>query len=91
MHGAITSISYGIPHMALTNKISKLIDFLETWKTTPIIYTSMDDISNNVEKLLNMQNDIETNTKIREKLFEQSDNNFNEIVNLIKEQIVIKK
>lgn len=36
LHGAITSISYCIPHVALTNKIPKLNDFLSTWDTTPI-------------------------------------------------------
>lgn len=48
LHGLITSISYGIPHMAFTNEIKKQIDFLDTWKTTSIVYT---DASNMLENL----------------------------------------
>lgn len=84
LHGAITSISYGIPHMALTNKITKLIDFLETWNTTPIVYTSITDLSNNTKKIMNDSNAFNMVNDSRKKLFKQADNNFDEIVDLIK-------
>lgn len=53
LHGIITSISYGIPHMALTNKIGKLIRFINTWNTTPVVYTESNDILNKYYELSN--------------------------------------
>ncbi len=53
LHGAITAISYNIPHMALTTNIKKLMDFLSTWKTTPIICTEICDLSENAVSIIN--------------------------------------
>lgn len=38
LHGAITAISYGIPHSALSVYSKKLIRYLRTWKTTKRYY-----------------------------------------------------
>ena len=64
LHGLITSISYGVPHIAFTSEISKQIDFLNTWKTTPIIYTDADNMFDNINIMLN---DYEKNVNIVKK------------------------
>ena len=84
LHGAITSISYGVPHMALTNNITKLVDFLNTWKSTPITYTSINNLSISIQSLLNNSNTWKLLDNAKSKLFKQADENFDEIVKLLK-------
>ncbi len=79
LHGAIISASYGIPHMALTNKIPKLIDYLETWKTTPIIYTDENHICTNLNRLIKSNQ-----TDYMKKIIKQSDENITNIIEIIK-------
>lgn len=52
LHGLITSIVYKIPHFAFTNEIKKQINFLETWNTTPVIYTDADKMLENASKIM---------------------------------------
>ena len=35
LHGAITALSYGVPHFGLNSSIVKLNDFLSTWSVSP--------------------------------------------------------
>lgn len=87
LHGAITAISYGIPHFALTNKIKKLVDFLETWGTTDIIYSDVDKISDNYEEIA--QNYIDFKRKVeteRKKMIKLVDENFKKINQIILEE-----
>ena len=87
LHGAITAISYGIPHFALTNKIKKLVDFLETWGTTDIIYSDVDKISDNYEEIA--QNYIDFKRKLeteRKKMIKLVDENFKKINQIILEE-----
>ncbi len=52
LHGAITAISYDIPHVALTSEAVKLINFLETWNTTKKTYfKDFDDMYNYIVNL----------------------------------------
>ena len=37
LHGAITAISFGVPHTALTQKSEKLINYINSWQTTPVV------------------------------------------------------
>ena len=87
LHGAITAISYGIPHFALTNKIKKLVDFLETWGTTDIIYSNVDKISDNYEEIaqnyINFKRKVETE---RKKMIKLVDENFKKINQIILEE-----
>lgn len=79
LHGAITAISYNIPHIALTSNIKKLLDFLSTWKTTPIIKTEINDMPKNVKEILNNYGEAknivrEQNLKMIELVNENFDN-----------------
>lgn len=35
LHGAITAMSYGVPHYCINRKVKKLVSFLETWSVAP--------------------------------------------------------
>lgn len=83
LHGAITSMSYAIPHMALTNSITKLTDYIKTWKSSPIIYTSMGDLNENIKKLffdMDYRNDIK---EISSRVVKLSEENFSKISEVI--------
>jgi hypothetical protein len=83
LHGAITSMSYAIPHMALTNSITKLTDYIKTWKSSPIIYTSIGDLNENVKKLffdMDYRNDIK---EISSRVVKLSEENFSKISEVI--------
>lgn len=87
LHGAITAISYGIPHFALTNKIKKLVDFLETWGTTDIIYSDVDKISDNYEKINKNYSDFKRKVETkRKKMIKLVDENFQKINQIILEE-----
>lgn len=87
LHGAITAISYGIPHFALTNKIKKLVDFLETWGTTDIIYSDVDKISDNYEEIAQNYIDFKRKVEIeRKKMIKLVDENFKKINQIILEE-----
>lgn len=86
LHGAITAISYGIPHFALTNKIKKLDDFLETWDTTDIIYSDIDKLSENYEKVSQNYNKFKKKVELqKEKMIKLVDENFQNINKIILE------
>lgn len=84
LHGVITSISYGIPHMALTNKIGKLIRFMETWNTSPITFTSSKEIEKNYELLNSKKNLVEFTENKRKELIALAEKNFENIYESIK-------
>ncbi|RST74171.1 polysaccharide pyruvyl transferase family protein [Siminovitchia acidinfaciens] len=49
LHGAITALSYNVPHLAFTDTITKLIEFIKTWEPEEgLIYTNVNDMSNNI-------------------------------------------
>lgn len=75
LHGAITAIAYDIPHMAYTDKIIKLNEFLISWKTTEIISTNLDKLNVNAKQLINNHHTIAS----REKMFKEVEDNFNNI------------
>ena len=83
LHGIITSISYSTPHMALTDTIVKQIDFLNTWKTTPIISTNVENLCFNLCKLLNENKTYKVLENSRAEILKEAKNNFDNIYNLI--------
>lgn len=54
LHGAITAISYEKKHIAIAPNCTKLINYQESWNTTPLLFTEIDKISENIIKLLNI-------------------------------------
>ena len=83
LHGIIISTSYCVPHMILTDRINKLIDYMKTWKTSPILYSDADQIFNNFCKLYNNV-DYKRKLKIKSKeLIQLVDNNFDRINDMI--------
>lgn len=87
LHGAITAISYNVPHIALTNKIQKLNEFLKTWNTTPIIYTDFKNISHSVNKILTNDDAINMLQKARKKMIKESNDNYFNILKILKGDI----
>lgn len=87
LHGIIVSTSYGIPHMVLTNKLSKLLNYVDTWETTSIKYTSIDNMSKNFEHLYNDDNEILNLNKYKKVLIDLAFENFNNINNIINEEL----
>lgn len=84
LHGIITSISYCVPHMALTNKIGKLIRFINTWDTTPVVYTKSNEILKKYQSLMNIKN-LKTRQKKKQKeLIKLVKENFDNIYQIIK-------
>ena len=85
LHGLITSISYGIPHMAYTNKIKKQINFLNTWKTTSVTYTDSINMCKNVDFIIKNY-EKEKNKVENQKIILQNevDKNFRKINDLLK-------
>ncbi|MGY0205389.1 polysaccharide pyruvyl transferase family protein, partial [Acinetobacter soli] len=53
LHGAITAIAYEVPHAAFSDEILKLVSFLNTWKTTPIVNIEITNIEKGISNLLN--------------------------------------
>lgn len=85
LHGAITAISYNVPHIALTSNIKKLLYFLKTWKTTPIINTEIEEMSKNVQKIIkDYRNAKVMVTKSSSKMVNLVKENFNNINLLLK-------
>lgn len=88
LHGLITSISYGIPHMAYTNKIEKQIKFLNTWKTTSIIYTDSDNMCQDINFIMkNYENEKKKVEQQNKKMQSEVDKNFKEIINILSKGI----
>lgn len=85
LHGLITSIAYGVPHIAYTNEIVKQIKFLNTWRTTPIIYTDPEEMYENVKIILNNYENNKKNLEEKKCLLESLvEENFENINNIIK-------
>lgn len=70
LHGIITSASYLVPHMALTDNVEKAINFIKTWKTSSIIYTNEDNFCDNAIKLLNEKIDKKDIEKLQTKIIQ---------------------
>lgn len=88
LHGLITSISYGIPHMAYTNKIEKQIKFLNTWKTTSIIYTDSDNMCQDINFIMkNYENEKKKVEQQNKKMQSEVDKNFKGIINILSKGI----
>lgn len=88
LHGLITSISYGIPHIAYTKEIVKQIKFLNTWKTTPMIYTNPKKMYENTKNILNNYEENISKLQERKSLLENlAEENFENINNIIKMEI----
>lgn len=84
LHGAITSISYCVPHTALTDKIPKLNAFLNTWDTTPVKNTEPKQLIRTYEKLLMVKDLKETMIAKRDELQKLVIENFENINEIIK-------
>lgn len=80
LHGAITAISYNIPHVAFTDKITKLNEFLITWGTTTINNTDIDSLINDSKSLISHPKDI---SNVIDKMKGEVKNNFYEIYKII--------
>ena len=91
LHGIITSTSYCVPHMFLTSKIKKVLNYLDTWTTTPLKYTEVEDIAENVEKILSIPNLKENLEEKSRELIRLVDENFKNINDLINEEIKNEK
>jgi Polysaccharide pyruvyl transferase len=75
LHGAITSLSYAVPHAGLTKKIQKLDAFLKTWGVQGYSKCiDIEEISCEVNNLLNVDKDILV--KVSEKLISLGYENF---------------
>ena len=85
LHGIIVSTSYGVPHMVLTNKIKKLLNYVQTWETTPINYTKVEEISFNFKKIYNNEEVKNRLLNYRDELIKLSLENFNNINSIINE------
>ncbi len=85
LHGIITSISYQIPHFALTNNIEKQIDFIKTWKTSEICYTEIKDLSENFGKLYESETNKQIMKEARKNLINLANENFEKIYSILKE------
>lgn len=81
LHGAITAISYDIPHMAFTDKIVKLNEFLFSWNTTDVVSTSLNELILNSKKLINNHQSIRS----RDAMFKKVEKNFVNIYDAILE------
>ena len=84
LHGIVVSTSYGIPHMVLTNRINKLLNYVETWKTTSVKYTDADEIYNNFCKIYS-NNEKKNLLVIKNKLIKLALDNFDNINKIINE------
>lgn len=84
LHGVITSVSYCIPHMALTNKVTKVTRFIETWNTSNITYTNSDEIYKNYIKLKSDKKLLQNLEINKKKLIKLCEENFRNIYNIIK-------
>lgn len=85
LHGIIVSTSYEVPHIVLTDKIKKLLNYIDTWPSTPIKYTKAESIYENFVKIY--QNEEVKNNLIqyKEKLIELANENFENINKIINE------
>ncbi|MEC1524812.1 polysaccharide pyruvyl transferase family protein, partial [Neobacillus niacini] len=67
LHGAITSLSYNIPHLAFTDKITKLIEFIKTWEQgEELIYTDTQNMEINIKRKIDCFNYEKSNTLLKE-------------------------
>lgn len=82
LHGAITALSFNVPHIALTNKIPKLSAFLKTWETSPKVFTEFDTIASTFEEYLST--DMGFLKEKRDLLCEQVINNLDHIYQIIR-------
>lgn len=82
LHGSITALSYCVPHVGLTNKVSKLENFLNTWDLEEqkkcIAY---EDIVDHASYLINIPH--EKLAKRRDELISLSYRNFEKILSVI--------
>ena len=85
LHGIIVSTSYEVPHIVLTDKLKKLLNYIDTWPSTPIKYTKVESIYENFVKIY--QNEEVKNNLIqyKEKLIELANENFENINKIINE------
>ena len=83
LHGAITAISYGIPHIAFSDKISKLLDFLKTWKTTSIINTDENNLCDDAIRIINDKENKEKLMKASSEIISKVSENFQSMKRII--------
>ncbi|WP_161568947.1 polysaccharide pyruvyl transferase family protein [Exiguobacterium sp. SH0S2] len=79
LHGAITAIAYEVPHAAFSEEILKLVSFLKTWQTTPIINIEVTDIEKGINSLLGSNVKVENINKMKEII----SNHFDELAQTI--------
>lgn len=65
LHGAITAIAYEVPHAAFSDEILKLVSFLNTWKTTPIVNIEITNIEKGISNLLNSNVNVKNINKMK--------------------------
>lgn len=79
LHGAITAMAYEVPHAAFSEEILKLVSFLKTWQTTPIIKVEINDIENGINSLLNSKVNLENINGMKKNI----NDHFNELAKTI--------
>lgn len=79
LHGAITAIAYEVPHSAFSEEILKLVSFLKTWMTTPIVHIEINNMEKGISNLLNSNVNVE-NINTMKKIIS---NHFDEIAQSI--------
>lgn len=84
LHGIILSTSYNVPHIVLTDKLKKLLNYMDTWNTMPIHYTDACEIFENFKKIYKnqqVQRELEIKSQKLIMLAEENFNNVNKIIN----------
>lgn len=84
LHGIILSTSYCVPHMILTSKLNKLLNYMNTWETSTIHYTEAENIFENFIKLNKdayARKLLQEKSKELIKLAEENFDNINDIIN----------
>lgn len=59
LHGIITAMAFNIPYMGLNSRISKLVNYLDTWAPSAINKAvDFDSIADNIERHINIEKEI---------------------------------
>lgn len=71
LHGAITAISFAVPHMPFTGQVEKLKEFLKTWDLSE--HSDHFDIDDHSEKMAAVLSiGVQARLQLRDKLIEQA-------------------
>ena len=80
LHGAITAISYSIPHTSLVACNRKLINYMKTWKSTNIFFANVQNLISNIVMLLENRDIVEKCRKMSINLCKENNQNIIDII-----------